>query len=308
VDHEPAAASPGDRNTRPAAPRIVQRARSDQVVAIGLRAGWMRDLYHYLLILPWSAFIAGFALVYLGLNLLFAGLYLLGDGALANARPGVFSDAFFFSVETLSTIGYGQMSPASFYGNVVMTVEALTGVMLVAVAAGLMFARFSRPTARVVFSKVAVVGPFNGVPTLSLRLANQRRNQILEAQVSLTLVRDEQTGEGDWIRRFYDLHLARQRSPIFAMTFTVMHPIDANSPLSNATPSSMAAEGAEVVVTVTGIDETTSQTIHARTSYLAEEICWNRRFADVFMQSQDGRLAIDYRRFHDTAPLGAASA
>jgi inward rectifier potassium channel len=218
----------------------------------------------------------------------------------------MFADAFFFSVETLSTIGYGQMSPATFYGNALMTIEATTGVMLVAVGAGLMFARFSRPTARVVFSKVAVVGPFNGVPTLSLRLANERRNQILEAQVSLTLVRDEQTGEGDWIRRFYDLNLARQRSPIFAMTFTVMHPIDANSPLRNATPSSLAAEGAEVVVTVTGIDETTSQMIHARTSYLADEICWNRRFADVFTQTQGGRLAINYRRFHDTAPLGAA--
>jgi len=255
-----------------------------------------------------TSVIAGFSLVYLGLNLIFAALYLLGDGAVANARPGMFADAFFFSVETLSTIGYGQMSPATFYGNAVMTVEAATGVMLIAVAAGLMFARFSRPTALVVFSKVAVVGPFNGVPTLSLRLANERRNQILEAQVSLTLVRDEQTGEGDWIRRFYDLNLARQRSPIFAMTFTVMHPIDANSPLRNATPSSLAAEGAEVVVTVTGIDETTSQMIHARTSYLADEICWNRRFADVFTQTQDGRLAIDYRRFHDTAALGAAPA
>jgi len=308
MDQEPTAAFPIDRDTPPGAPRIVQRERSDQVVAMGLRAGWMKDLYHYLLVLPWSAFIAGFFLVYLGLNLIFAALYLLGDGAVANARPGMFADAFFFSVETLSTIGYGQMSPATFYGNAVMTVEAATGVMLIAVAAGLMFARFSRPTARVVFSKVAVVGPFNGVPTLSLRLANERRNQILEAQVSLTLVRDEQTGEGDWIRRFYDLNLARQRSPIFAMTFTVMHPIDANSPLRNATPSSLAAEGAEVVVTVTGIDETTSQMIHARTSYLADEICWNRRFADVFTQTQDGRLAIDYRRFHDTAALGTTPA
>ena len=219
MDLEPAAASPGDRNTRPVAPRIIQRERADQVVAIGLRAEWMKDLYHYLLVLPWSAFIAGFFLVYFGLNLIFAALYLLGDGAVANARPVVFADVFFFSVETLSTIGYGQMSPATFYGNALMTIEATTGVMPVAVAAGLMFARFSRPTARVVFSKVAVVGPFNGVPTLSLRLANERRNQILEAQVSLTLVRDEQTGEGHWIRRFYDLNLARQRSPIFAMTF-----------------------------------------------------------------------------------------
>jgi inward rectifier potassium channel len=272
------------------------------VVAIGLRNPWLSDLYHSLLTLPWWAFLLGLAFVYLGLNVLFAMLYLRGDGAIANARPGAFSDAFFFSVETLSTIGYGQMSPATLYGNVVMTVEALFGLTLLAVVAGLVFARVSRPTARVIFSKVAVVTPYNGVPTLSFRLANERRNQILEAQVSVTLVRDERTAEGEWMRRFYDLQLARQRSPIFAMTFTVMHPIDPASPLWNATAASLTAEAAEIVVTVTGIDETLSQAVHARTSYLAHEVVWGYRFADVFTQTEDGRLAIDYRRFHDTEP------
>jgi inward rectifier potassium channel len=157
--------------------------------------------------------------------------------------------------------------------------------------------------ARVMFSKVAVVTPFNGVPTLSFRLANERRNQILEAQVSVTLVRDERTIEGDWIRRFYDLQLVRQRSPIFAMSFTVMHPIDRASPLADATASSLATEAAEIVVTVTGTDDTISQPVHARTSYLAHEVLWGRRFVDVFTQTKDGRLAIDYRRFHDTEPL-----
>jgi inward rectifier potassium channel len=272
------------------------------VVAIGLRNPWLSDLYHSLLTLPWWAFLLGLAFVYLGLNVLFATLYLRGDGAIANARPGAFSDAFFFSVETLSTIGYGQMSPATLYGNVVMTVEALFGLTLLAVVAGLVFARVSRPTARVIFSKAAVVTAYNGVPTLSFRLANQRRNQILEAQVSVTLVRDERTAEGEWMRRFYDLQLARQRSPVFAMTFTVMHPIDPASPLWNATAASLAAEAAEIVVTVTGIDETLSQAVHARTSYLAREVLWGHRFADVFTQTEDGRLAIDYRRFHDTEP------
>jgi inward rectifier potassium channel len=215
---------------------------------------------------------------------------------------GGLSGAFFFSVETLSTIGYGQMSPATPYGNIIMTVEALFGLALIAVSAGLMFARFSRPTARVMFSKVAVVTEYNGVPTLSLRLANERRNQILEAQVSVTLVRDEHTTEGEWIRRFYDLQLARQRSSIFAMTFTVMHPIDTTSPLLNETPSSLTAQGAEIVVTVTGLDETLLQPVHARTSYLAHEVLWGQRFTDVFTQTEDGRLAIDYRRFHDTEP------
>ncbi|HKM74665.1 MAG TPA: ion channel [Stellaceae bacterium] len=297
------AAAAGPDTARPAPTRLVQRERSDRVGAIGLRTPWLGDLYHQLLTLPWWAFLLGLSGVYLGLNVAFALLYLLGDGAIANARPGVFSDAFFFSVETLSTIGYGQMSPATPYGNIIMTVEALFGPALIAVSAGLMFARFSRPTARVMFSKVAVVTEYNGIPTLSFRLANERRNQILEAQVSVTLVRDERTTEGEWMRRFYDLQLARQRSPIFAMTFTVMHPIDPASPLWNETPSSLAAQAAEIVVTVTGFDETISRAVHARTSYLADEVLWGRRFADVFTETQDGRLAIDYRRLHDTEPI-----
>ena len=289
------------------APRVVaplvQRERSDQVAAIGLRTPWLRDLYHNLLILPWPIFLVVLAFVYLGLNIFFALLYLLDGDAIANARPGAFADAFFFSVETLSTISYGQMSPATLYGHIVMTGEALVGLMLIAVAAGLMFARFSRPTARVLFSKVAVIAPHDGVPTLTLRLANVRRNQILEAQVSVTLVRDERTAEGEWMRRFYDLRLARHRSPIFAMTFTVMHEIDPTSPLSKATPSSLAAESAEIVVTVLGIDEVTVQPVYARASYLAHEVLWNRRFVDVFTQTEAGRLAIDYRLFHDTEPI-----
>jgi len=289
------------------APRVVaplvQRERSDQVAAIGLRTPWLRDLYHNLLILPWPIFLVVLAFVYLGLNIFFALLYLLDGDAIANARPGAFADAFFFSVETLSTIGYGQMSPATLYGHIVMTGEALVGLMLIAVAAGLMFARFSRPTARVLFSKVAVIAPHDGVPTLTLRLANVRRNQILEAQVSVTLVRDERTAEGEWMRRFYDLRLERHRSPIFAMTFTVMHEIDPTSPLSKATPSSLAAESAEIVVTVLGIDEVTVQPVYARASYLAHEVLWNRRFVDVFTQTEAGRLAIDYRLFHDTEPI-----
>ena len=304
---QPSLAAPAGHGRRPAPALLVQRQRSDEVVAIGLRSGWMRDLYHQLLTLPWTAFVFALAVVYLGLNIGFALLYLLGDGAIANARPGSFADAFFFSVETLSTIGYGQMSPATLYGNIVMAVEALTGVMLIAVAAGLMFARFSKPTARVLFSKVAVVGPFNGVPTLSLRLANQRRNEILEARVSVTLVRDERTAEGDWMRRFYDLQLARQYSPIFAMSFTVLHAIDASSPLWKKDASSLSAEKAELIVTVTGLDETTTQTIHARTSYLADEIHWNHRFEDVFTETKDGRRAIDYSRFHDDAAIEPAS-
>ena len=180
-----------DPDRAPRAARLVQREASDRVVAIGLRDPWLGDFYHHLLTLPWWAFLAGLALIYLGLNVLFAGFYLLGSGAIANARPGSLADTFFFSVETISTIGYGQMSPATLYGNIVMTVEAMTGLTLLAVSAGLVLARFTRPTARVMFSKVAVVTPFNGVQHHRFVLPMSAAIKSSRAQVSVTLVRDE---------------------------------------------------------------------------------------------------------------------
>ena len=200
------------------------------------------------------------------------------------------------------------MAPATLYANLVMTAESAAGLLVVAMTTGLVFARFSRPTARVIFSRVAVVGPHNGRPTLSVRLANQRRNQLLAAQVSMTLVRDERTAEGELRRRFYDLKLLRDRSPVFALTFSVMHEIDQQSPLRGAAPEVLAEFNAELIVTASGIDETLAQPVHARTSYLPNEIRWNHRFADILGWTEDGRRAIDYSRFHDTVALEAAAA
>lgn len=286
-----------------ALPLFVGRRTADETLAIGLRRAWFGDFYHLALRTPWWCFLLGAALLYLVTNAVFAILYLIEPGAIANARPGSFWDAFFFSVETIATVGYGQMYPATLYANLVMTLETLVGMMLVALATGIIFARFSRPTARILFSRVAVIGPYNGRPTLSLRLANQRRNQIRRAEVELHLLRDEETTEGIMIRRFYDLKLLRHRSPAFAMTFTVMHEIDRDSALSGITPATLAAQNAEIIVTATGIDETIAQEVHARASYLPEEIRWNHRFADVVAWTEDGRRAIDYRRFHDTVPI-----
>lgn len=298
----PLSPTPPAPGTRPAN-RIVPRPGEEGVLAIGIGRSWLRDLYHNTLRVPWWAFMLAGAGIYFGANVLFALLYLLQRGGIAQARQGSFFDALFFSVQTMTTIGYGQMWPRTIYANLLSTVEVLFGLTLLALATGLLFARFSLPRARVAFSRVAVVMPRDGVPTLVFRLANERQNRILEARVTATLVRDEETGEGQLMRRFYDLHLARSRTPIFAMSFTVMHPIDETSPLYGATPSALVAEDAELVVTVSGIDETMSQTVHARTSYLPHEILWGHRFADVVGWTQDGRRAIDYRRFHDTEPI-----
>ena len=282
---------------------LIARNTADRVIALGLRRPLFGDLYHRILTMSWPGFLGVSLAVYLAINMAFATLYLLEPGSIVHARGGSYADAFFFSVETIATIGYGVMAPATLYANMLMTVESAAGLLLIALTTGLVFARFSRPTARVMFSRVAVVSPHNGKPTLTVRLANERRNQMLSAQLSMTLVRDERTAEGALLRRFYDLKLLRDRSPVFALTFAVMHEIDADSPLCGATPEMLAELNAELVLATSGIDETLVQPVHARTSYLPHEILWNHRFADIIGYTEDGRRAIDYRRFHDTVPL-----
>ena len=296
-------APPPGGASRPA--RLIARETADQTLAIGLPRPWLGDLYHHTIRMGWCPFLLGGVVLYIAANALFALLYLAQPGAIAHARPGSFADAFFFSVQTMATVGYGQMSPATLYANLVVTIETAVGLMFLALATGLVFARFSRPTARILFSRVAVIGPHNGRPTLSLRLANQRRNQILEAEVALTLLRDEETGEGARLRRFYELKLMRYRTPVLAMTFTVRHEIDRDSPLWGASAASLEAENAELVVTASGVDETITQRVHARTSYLPHEILWDHRFVDVIGWTEEGSRVIDYRRFHDTVPVTA---
>ena len=282
--------------------RIVPRLPGEGVRRVGLRTPWWSDLYHRALTLRWWQFLVLGCAIYLGLNLAFAALYLAQPGAVSGASPGSFSDAFFFSIETIATIGYGQMYPATLYANVLMTVETMTGLVFLALSTGVVFARISRPTARVVFGRTATVAPYDGTPTLSFRIGNERRSQILEASVSVTLLRYERTREGATFRRFYDLALARSHTPVFALTFTVMHHVGPDSPLHGATAESLAAEEAELLISVTGLEETTSQTVHARHSYLPDEILFGRRFSDIFTTDPDGTRVIDYERFHETGP------
>jgi inward rectifier potassium channel len=257
------------------------------------------DLYHRLLTLSWAGFFGLIAASYIVFNAVFALLYLVRDGSIANAKPG-FADAFFFSVQTMATIGYGEMRPATLYANVIVTVEVLLGLTGFALATGVIFARFSRPTSRVLFSNVAVVARHDGKPTLMLRAANERANRILEAEVRLVLARNEVTAEGEVMRRFHPLLPARARTPLFGLSWTVLHVIDAASPLHGASQEQLRAQEAEVIATILGIDETLSQPIHARHSYRAHEILFERRFADILRRAPDGTTTVDYRRFHDT--------
>jgi inward rectifier potassium channel len=261
---------------------------------------WALDFYHHLLtVSPWTLF-AILVATYIGFNLAFAGLYLLQPGGIANATAGSFPDAFFFSVQTMATIGYGDMHPATVYTNLLVTAEVLLGMTGLALATGLVFARFSRPTARVMFSRVAVVTNHDGVPSLMFRAANRRRNEILEAQVTVMLLRDELNAEGVEMRRFHDMAVVRPHTPMFALTWTVIHPIDQTSPLFGESRESLLRAHGHVVVSISGIDEIFSQTIYARHTYQASEIRWNNRLADILTRAADGHRQIDYRRFHDT--------
>ncbi|MEK0178452.1 MAG: ATP-sensitive inward rectifier potassium channel 10 [Oscillatoriales cyanobacterium] len=273
------------------------------VVRLGLPRLHFADLYHGLLTLSWPRFFILISLLYVLTNSLFALAYLAGGNCIANARPGSFQDAFYFSVQTMATIGYGSMYPRNDYANTIVAIQAFFALWGVAMVTGLAFSRFSKPTARVIFSRVAAIAPFNGVQTLMYRTANQRFNQILEAQQRATLIRDEVTSDGDYMRRFYDLTLVRSQSPIFALTWTVMHVIDENSPLYKLSAKDLIEQQAEIVITLTGIDETVSQTIHARHSFVASEILWNMKFVDIISRTPQGKRVVDYTRFHDVKPV-----
>jgi len=265
----------------------------------------VHDFYYFLLATSWPMLLAAFVAVFLATNAVFGGLYAL-LGGVANARPGSFLDGFFFSVETMGTIGYGEMTPQSNTAHALVTVEAMLSLLGVAVVTGLVFAKFSRPQARVVFSDLAVVAPRNGTPTLMFRVANERANHIAEAQLRVTLMAMESALEGDRLRRMIDLPLLRNQSSAFILTWTAMHAITQQSPLYGMTPAQLREQQVEVLVSFTGFDATLSQNIHARHSYIADEIYWGYRFVDVLRVLPDGRRQVDYSKFQDVEPLPAA--
>ena len=272
------------------------------VVARGLPAAPLSDLYHFLLTSRWWQLLLIIAGFYVAANVLFAAAYLaLGDGV-EHARPGSFADAFFFSVQTMATVGYGNLWPRTLAANVLATAEVIVGGMGLALMTGLVFAKFARPTARVLFGDAAVIRRWEGVPSLMFRMANARSSQIVEAHVSVMLLRTERTAEGDEVRRLHDLRLRRAHSALFALTWTAIHPIDDDSPLRGADAAALARDAAVVVVAFTGFDENLAATVHARHTYPADRILFGRRFADVLGTTPAGERVIDYRRFDETEP------
>jgi len=289
--------------------RLLNRDGSFNVARYGL--GFFESFapYHTLLSISWAGFLGAVVATYFVVNLLFALAYLAcGTDALVGTglatMGGRFGQAFFFSVETFATIGYGQIAPNGIPANVIVTIEALVGLMYQALATGLLFARFTRPTAAVLFSRHAVVAPYNDGQALMFRIVNRRRNEIiqLEAQVLFSVMVPD--GRSGATRRYTLLPLERNKVTFFPLSWTVVHPIDASSPLSGLTPESLEQTKGEILVLLSGIDEALEQTVHARSSYRADEIVWNARFQSMFLSTdKDDRVAVDISRVHEIERL-----
>jgi inward rectifier potassium channel len=289
----------GDRVAQQSRARLLNRDGSFNVRRAGLSLFRSLSLYHHLLNTSWTRFFASVAAFYLVSNVVFAAAFVLcGKHALQGTRGETlierFLESFFFSVHTLATIGYGSVSPASLAANILVTVEALIGLMGLALVTGILFARFSRPSAQILFSRQAVVGPYRDITALMLRIANERTTQLIEveATVSLNLWQGER-------RKFYELPLERKKVLFFPLHWVIVHPIDERSPLWGMGEADFRGADAEVLVLLTAVEEDFGQTVHARTSYKPAEVVWGARFADLYLRSDDGMLGIDVGRLHE---------
>ena len=289
------------RIARERKPRITRIGLRD-IETRGLEPRFWTDLYHRSMTVYWPVFFGSAALIFVVLNAAFALLYSLGDNPVANVPRHNFLDLFYFSIETLATVGYGDMHPQTDYGHLVATVEIFTGMSLLAVMTGLVFARFSRPRARFVFARHPVVATFEGEPTLMIRIANARHNTISQATARLWLFRVETTKEREQFRRYHELKLERREHPMFALSWTVLHVIDKASAFYGLTPDDLAESEGALILNLDGVDDNSAQRLYARQIYMGRDIRWWHRYRDITDFSDDGRLILDYGKFHDVSP------
>jgi inward rectifier potassium channel len=284
--------------------RLLNRDGSFNVRRSGLRFWESLSAYHYLLTISWPMFFSIVVGAYLVANAIFATIYrLAGDDALTGMHgqtaSAKFGEAFFFSVHTLATIGYGSMTPATLLANVIVTVETLIGLVGVAVMAGISFARFSRPVARILFSERAVIAPYRGGRAFMFRIANQRSSQLIDLQAKVLLTRRKKDGSGS-DREFLQLTLERDRVAFFPLTWTIVHPIDEQSPLRGWSGEDIVECDAEFLILLNAFEETFSQTVHSRSSYKAEEIVWGARFLSMFEPADErGVLGVNIHKLHE---------
>jgi inward rectifier potassium channel len=283
--------------------RLLNRDGTFNTARNGLSYWSSLNLYHALLTMSWPRFLGFIVSGYLLINLFFALIYTLCPGSLTDAaNTGIgsrFWQGFFFSVHTFGTIGYGNVSPVGWIANLAVAIEALLSLLCVALATGILFARFSRPTARIIFSEKAIIAPYEKGTGLMFRLANGRRNELIEVAATVIYAQFEPV-DGKPVRKFYQLPLERSKVTFLSLSWTIVHPINEESPLWQLTEADVRTRQGEMLILLTGIDETFSQVVHARTSYRAEEMIWNAKFVNIFNKpGADGLVTIDLRRLHE---------
>jgi len=273
---------------------------------VGRRRFVAGDWYHLMLQAPWWADLLAITAAFLSINVLFALAY-LHTGGVAGARADSFADLFFFSVQTMATIGYGSMYQAPPSAHLLTTAQATVGIFVIAVATGIVFSKFSVIRARVQFASHAVVAPMNGVPTLMFRVGNERASRVINAALSVVLTRTERTSEGVRMYRMYDLKLERDRAPALSRSWTIMHRITADSPLVDHTPELLATNEVELTLTLNGVDEVSGQILHAAHTYTDAEVRWGARHADMLSDRPNG-IVVDLSKFDELTPTHATDA
>jgi inward rectifier potassium channel len=288
--------------------RLLNRNGTFNVVLEGLNPLSSLGLYHWLLTISWPRFLGFIAVVYVAINAVFAGAYLLCGPDALQSSAGYFANqpfyrAFFFSVDTFATIGYGNIVPVGVIPNALVTIEALLNITGVALATGVIFARFSRPSARIIYSRKAIVAPYRNQTALEFRIANTRSSQLIDVEVQAILTKIENSG-GSTVRRFHELELERNRVVFFPLAWTVVHPIGPESPMWGLSQADLIKADAELLVLLTATDETVSQRVHSRSSYQADEIMWGARFSNMFLRSEsEGIVGMNLDKIHDIEPV-----
>jgi inward rectifier potassium channel len=278
----------------------VVRFGNREIITEGLHLSFWADISHRCMTASWPAFIGGAALVFVAFNAVFAFFYWIGNHPISNVPGGAYIDYLYFSIETLSTAGYGDMHPDTHYGHFIATIELFTGIFSMSLMTGLIFARFSRPNARLLFADSPVIFNHDGKPTLMLRLANERHNIISNATAKLWLFRTIVSKEGERLRRFHELSLTQNQNPGLALSWTLYHVLDEKSPLYGLNSDDLAALKTSLAVVVSGYDVVAAQTVHAQKIYEHSDIRFGHRYVDILSTSDDGRLRVDYGRFHET--------
>ncbi|MBV8429072.1 MAG: potassium transporter [Hyphomicrobiales bacterium] len=278
------------------------RVGNRDAVTRGLERRLFDDFSHRSMTTSWPRFILGAAVVFLLLNAIFAFAYWVGDDPVANVPNGSYVYDLYFSIETIATVGYGDLHPQTHYGHIVASLEMFVGLFYAGVLTGLIFARFARPRARVLFAEKMVIADHQGHRTLMVRMANERQNTISNASAKLWIIRAVDD-DGHPFRAFYELSLLRKESPVFTLSWTIFHRIDKESPLFNLTSADLAQLSASFVVIIEGFDESSAQVIRARRGYDHADLRFDERYVDILDSSERGELTIDYRKFHDTEPI-----